>query len=106
MLGTFAPAEPLRTSGKGSSFAQVQVRSCSCLQKWSKGKMKEKVNNQVLFDKVSSATGAAGLQPIQTARLNFQDDSLASTPAIAPTACLPDAAKAVTYAVPALAHHG
>lgn len=23
------------------------------LQKWSKGKMKEKVNNQVLFDKVS-----------------------------------------------------
>ena len=28
------------------------------LQKWSKGKMKEKVNNQVLFDKVSTA--AAG----------------------------------------------
>ena len=25
------------------------------LQKWSKGKMKEKVNNQVLFDKVSTA---------------------------------------------------
>ena len=25
------------------------------LQKWSKGKMKEKVNNQVLFDKVSPA---------------------------------------------------
>ena len=24
------------------------------VQKWSKGKMKEKVNNQVLFDKVSS----------------------------------------------------
>ena len=35
-----------------------------CLQKWSKGKMKVKVNNAVLFDKVSSwcpAMAAAAL---------------------------------------------
>jgi hypothetical protein len=29
---------------------------CCCTQKWSKGKMKEKVNNQVLFDKVSAVS--------------------------------------------------
>ena len=29
------------------------------LQKWSKGKMKEKVNNQVLFDKVSTAAACS-----------------------------------------------
>lgn len=34
-----------------------------CLQKWSKGKMKEKVNNAVLFDKVSNRSSAAALGP-------------------------------------------
>ena len=39
----------LQTSRAGAdSFALLS-------QKWSKGKMKEKVNNQVLFDKVYSA---------------------------------------------------
>jgi len=31
--------------------------SLVAVQKWSKGKMKEKVNNQVLFDKVQPAAG-------------------------------------------------
>jgi hypothetical protein len=34
------------------------LRASGSMQKWSKGKLKEKVNNQVLFDKVSAARGA------------------------------------------------
>jgi hypothetical protein len=37
--------------------------------------MKEKVNNQVLFDKVNGVTIAGGLQPNQTAQLKFQSDN-------------------------------
>lgn len=43
--------------------------------------MKEKVNNQVLFDKVNGATIAAVLQPNQMAQLKFQSDDWASIPA-------------------------
>jgi hypothetical protein len=65
----FSPCLTLRGMGMQQACTGREACLCCCVQKWSKGKMKEKVNNQVLFDKVSTIScGQRPKQPTHTAQ--------------------------------------
>ncbi len=54
-------AAVLQDTGRGELWLMGACAVCCAVQKWSKGKLKEKVNNLVLFDQVRSWHGSCCL---------------------------------------------